>query len=113
VGNGDDVEYVGREDRVQFIEGHDAGAGRLSELLDGHARQPSRMRNGRVVDEHVEAAQFAPNALCRGDDGVLIWTLLLHSKVRLLPFQAPNRPFRFRPGGDRRDAEARCRYGSI
>ncbi len=30
------------------------------------------MGDGRVVDEHVKTAKFAPNALYRSDDGVLI-----------------------------------------
>ena len=30
------------------------------------------MRDARVVDEHVETAEFVPDALCGGGDGGLI-----------------------------------------
>ena len=70
--NGEDAEHVGLPHRAHFIEGHVARAGRLGVLRDGHARQLTRIRDGRVVDEHVEAAKLLADALRRGGDRSLI-----------------------------------------
>jgi hypothetical protein len=41
-------------------------------LLDGLAGQPARIRDCRVLDEHVEASEFVANTLRRGGDRGLI-----------------------------------------
>jgi hypothetical protein len=71
-GSGEDAEHVSVPYRTHFIEGHDARADRLCVLLDGHAGPHAHFRDRRIVDEHIEPAKFAPNTLCRGDDGGLI-----------------------------------------
>ncbi len=65
--NGEDTEHVGLPNRAHFIEGRVARAGYLSVLLEGHAAL-SCIRDGRVLDEYVEAAKLLADALCRGGD---------------------------------------------
>src|SRR6266511_3411437 len=69
--NGDDAEHVRLEHRANLVERRDARALRLHHLLERPARL-SRMRDGRVVHQHVETAELVPDALCRGGDGGLI-----------------------------------------
>ena len=67
----DDAEHVRLEHRAHLVERRDAQAARLRYLLKRFARL-SRMRDARVVHEHVETAELVPNALCRSGDGGLI-----------------------------------------
>src|SRR5262245_33586147 len=69
--NGDDAEDVRLKHRANLVERRDARALRLHHLLERPARL-SRMRDGRVVDQHFETAELAPDALCRSGDGGLI-----------------------------------------
>jgi len=69
--NRDDAEHVRLEHSAHFVEGHDAQAARLGNLL----KRPSglaRMRDGRTVREHVETAELLPDAFRRGGDRELI-----------------------------------------
>ncbi len=66
--DGEDAEHVGLPHRAHFIEGHVARAGCFCVLLDGLAGQPVRVRDGCVLDEHVETAKLLANALRRGGD---------------------------------------------
>lgn len=65
--DGDDAEHVILEDRAHLVERHDAQSTRLRDLLELPARL-SRMRDARIVHEHVETAEFVPDAFCRGCD---------------------------------------------
>ena len=65
--DGDDAEHVRLEHRAHLVERHDARAARLSRLS-----RLSRMRDACVVHQHVETAEFVPDALCLGGDGGLI-----------------------------------------
>jgi hypothetical protein len=69
--HGDDAEHVRLEHRAHLVERRDARAARLRDLLERPA-QLSRMRDARVVHEHVETAELVPDALCRGGNGGLI-----------------------------------------
>ena len=69
--DGDDAEHVRLEHLAHLVERRDARAARLRDLLERPARL-SRMRDARVVHEHVETAELVPDALCRGGDGGLI-----------------------------------------
>ena len=69
--NGDDAEYIRLENRPNPIERRDARAARFHDLLERPSRF-SRMRDARIVHEHVETAELIPNAFCRGRDRGLI-----------------------------------------
>jgi hypothetical protein len=69
--DGDDAEHVRLEHRAHLVERCDAWAARLPDLLERPARL-TRVRYARVVDEHIETAELAADALCRGGDGILI-----------------------------------------
>ena len=68
VDSSEDAEHVGVPHRAHFIEGHVARAGRGCVLRDGLAGKLTRIRDRRVLDEHVEAAELGPNPLRRGGD---------------------------------------------
>jgi hypothetical protein len=52
--------------RAHFIEVHVAGARRLRTFLNGLTGLLRRIRNGRVLEKHVKAADSVSNALFRG-----------------------------------------------
>src|SRR4029077_3676058 len=54
--------------RAHFIDGHVARAGQLNVLRDRHAGELTRVRNSRIVDEHVETAKLLADALRRRGD---------------------------------------------
>jgi len=69
--DGDAAEHVRLEHRAHLVERRNARAARFPDLLERPARL-SRVRDGRVVHQHVETAELVPDALCRGGDGGLI-----------------------------------------
>jgi hypothetical protein len=76
--DGDHAEHVRLEHRAHLVERRDACATHLHDLFERPARF-TRMRDARVVHEHVEMAELVPNALCRGNDRGLIRDVELES----------------------------------
>ena len=67
------------EPPMHFIERDDAGACGLRILLDGLAGLFVRVRDGRILNQHVEAAELVANALRRRRNRFVISYIQLHS----------------------------------
>jgi hypothetical protein len=69
--DGDNAQHVRFEHRTDVIKGRYVCATRFHDLLERPSRL-ARVRDGRVVDKHVETTELLPDALCCGSDGGLI-----------------------------------------
>jgi hypothetical protein len=83
LGNGKHAEHIGFPDRSQLIEGYIAWTRQLGVVLDGLTWPLARIRDGSVVDEHVETAKLVADALCGvGDRSLVRHVELEHACVR-------------------------------